>query len=192
MSKLLETTIENILKSDKKLFLAITGGGTRAISKLTENGGASSVFLGAVIPYTQRDLIEICGSRGTKAVSQDCANAFSLAGWKAASADEIREGTAITVACTASLCKNVKERAGRVHQAYISVAEYNEKKSRVVARFNFIFSKERTRFEEEDLLADLLLCIAEKYMNGTKKLNLEKFGLGKEEWITTEEIPEDE
>lgn len=43
--------IHALKEKDCMVFMAITGGGTGAINTLLENGGASSVFLGAEVPY---------------------------------------------------------------------------------------------------------------------------------------------
>lgn len=160
--------IDNILNSKKKLYLAITGGGLGAISKLTENGGASTVFLGATVPYSPEDLAVIVGSASHKAVSLECARALSKAGYKAASSINVEDFNGICVASTSSLRKAGKERADREHNAFISVSKYDYDNSVWIATVSIKFLKNRTRLEEEYVLSCLILAVANAYMNGER------------------------
>lgn len=161
--------IDSILDSKKKLYLAITGGGLGAISKLTENGGASSVLLGATIPYSPEDLNEIVGSYvGAKAVSKECAKALSNAGYRASSSINIEDNNGVCVSCTASLRKKGKEREGREHKAFIGVNEYDFDNRRCVRVYEINFLKDRSRVEEEYILSCLVLAVADKHLSGRK------------------------
>jgi hypothetical protein len=46
--------VEQILKTDKKMVIALTGGGSVAISELLRYGGASNNLLAAHIPYSSQ------------------------------------------------------------------------------------------------------------------------------------------
>lgn len=156
--------IDSILKSNKKLYLSITGGGTAAISKLLENGGASNIFLGATVPYSTDDLSFLCGSAANKPVSEECADRLSILGYQSASAVKLQEKEGVCIGATSSLRKNGVERAGRIHQAYISVCRYDNFGREIVLRYHIVLKKERTRLQEEELLANLILYIAEQFM----------------------------
>ena len=63
------------LKSNRyKFFATITGGGTGAISRLLEQGGASSVFIGAEIPYGY----DITETKPVKYVSESYAKELAV------------------------------------------------------------------------------------------------------------------
>lgn len=157
--KVIKTIIEKILTSDKKLYYTITGGGTRAISLLLENGGASSVFLGANVCYHENDTKTIVGSV-TKLCSAPVASKLALGGYYANSSLDKKENECVGISCTASLRKQGKEREDRVHEAFIGIRLYGDNGfSKLSTVYHIQFNKTRTRKDEEDLLSNLILAI---------------------------------
>jgi nicotinamide mononucleotide (NMN) deamidase PncC len=158
-NKLQNSLLEKLLKSDKKLYLTITGGGVGVVSKILENGGASSVFLGANIPYNEDDSRAITGSV-TKLVSERAAKLLSLDGYFKDSSLRFSNKECICIASTSSLRKNGHERADRVHEAYICVRGYDGKDyNKSVEMYHIVFGEDRTRKQEEDILSGALLAI---------------------------------
>jgi len=170
----LNNIIQEILKSKHKLYLSLTGGGTKCISLLLENGGASSVFLGASIPYCEEDLRWNIGPY-SKAVSRQVAEKMSYGCISKSVCDSLEgEDRIISIGVTASLAKAGKEREDRVHEAYICIHEIKEhtikepeNKIKILKEFHITFSH-RARLDEETALANTILFLANSEMNLTK------------------------
>lgn len=155
--------IEEMLQSKRKLFLAITGGGSGAITKLLENGGASDMFLGAIIPYCHRELTDIVGSTD-KAVSSRVALLLSTAAYNRAIIDEFTAGPGrecVGIGATCSLAKTGKEREGREHKVFIAVTIMTSDSKEKRECVEVTLKTKRTRKEEEDVVSNLILLIAD-------------------------------
>lgn len=161
--------IDSIKKSKNKLFLAITGGGTQAISNILKGGGASSVFVGAIVPYHQEMLRDVVGSFD-KAVSIKIARGLSASFPEV----ELEKGQSlISIGCTSSLAKAEPEREGRVHHVCLSVKHCIMDKSGYlkatqVESMSVQLKGSRNREEEEKLVSRLIEAYACCYMNLTK------------------------
>jgi len=154
--EVVDKLITKILTSTKGVYFVITGGGTRAISLLLENGGASSVFIGARVPYSQKETSDITWGV-TKTVSQKCSEALSKV-----ALDVLieREKVGVCISSTSSLRKAGAEREGRIHEAYISIREFNSKGVEdKVKTYHIEFNEDRTRLDEENMLSYLILAI---------------------------------
>ena len=136
-------------KTQCKLSMILTGGGTLAISELLKHGGASNVLEMAAVPYGQESLQELLGFKPTKSVSSDVAYGLIA---------DFSKG--LVVSCTASLRKSGEERAGRIHEAYIG---YNN--GVVIDIYHVLFGANRTREQEEELLAVIILAGIDQYLN---------------------------
>jgi nicotinamide mononucleotide (NMN) deamidase PncC len=153
--------IDEMLKSNKKLYLSITGGGSRAISMLLENGGASDMFLGAVVPYSHTELTDLVGSTD-KAVCERTAMLLSLTAYNRNIADELIDGmSCVGVGATSSLVKADGEREGREHKVhlYVSIITSEGHTNRECAEITL--KDTRSRKDEEDVVANLILMIAD-------------------------------
>jgi hypothetical protein len=104
-----------------KLYFAITGGGTGAIYEFLRHGGASSVFLGSITPYSEKALTEFIDSEPIKTCSEGVAINMAHAAREACIYLGATNTEAIGVGVTCSLAKSTPERAGREHKAYITV-----------------------------------------------------------------------
>lgn len=145
-----------------KISMILTGGGSLAISELLKHGGASKVFIGACVPYNTEVLIDGLGYTPDKFVSKkvaiDLAHKMKI--------PLSIEGNLLTISCTASLRKNSQEREGRVHEAYIATYYINHNKYYSCTDcYHVIFNEERTREQEEELLANILLSIIDQNVN---------------------------
>lgn len=175
--------IENIKKSKSKLYIALSGGGSESISLLLRDGGASSIFVGAQIPYCEDELRFLIGSY-TKAVSLPVAKQLSKVGYTRSFSDEL-EVKCIGIGLTCSLAKAEKERVGREHKVCVAVSDFDKNGTHTLFSAEIIFIKERTRREEEEIVSSLILMLADHYMNSTKTHPLitgyELYGLTSEE-----------
>lgn len=170
-------------KTQCKLSMILTGGGTLAISELLKHGGASNVLEMAAVPYGQESLQELLGFKPTKSVSSDVAYGLIA---------DFSKG--LVVSCTASLRKSGEERAGRIHEAYIG---YNN--SAVIDIYHVLFGANRTREQEEELLAVIILAGIDQYLNlrkmsivdsiaYTAKIQKEQMGYSHLDWSDKDKI----
>lgn len=162
--------VEDILSSKNKVFLAITGGGTAAISTLLSAGGASSVFAGAIVPYSEEYLATIVGSY-SKATSIEVSRRLSNAIPIDFTLEEDQK--LISVGATSSLKKRGDERKDRMHHVCISIREAKPDKTgylwtELLETVTFQLKADRTREQEEELVSRLILSFANLHMNGNK------------------------
>ncbi len=132
------------------MVIAVTGGGSGAISALLAVPGASRTVLAAVVPYASQALVEWLGGRPDEFCSARTARAMAMAAFlKARTYDP--QGRTCGVACTASLASDRPKRGPhRAHLAYQTATTTFElslelEKSR------------RSRSEEEGVVAALVL-----------------------------------
>ena len=104
-----------IHSSGRKLVLAVTGGGSGAISALLQTPGASRTVLEAVIPYSLVALSDWIGGKPEQACSEATARAMAMAAFMRAR--ELAPGAAphelIGIGATASLATDRPKRGER-------------------------------------------------------------------------------
>lgn len=147
--------INEIINGKNKFSLAITGGGTRAISYLLENGGASSVFLGALVPYANSMLKTYTYAKYEKAVSIDAARA--MLDWSRYGNTENH----YSISSTSSLAKNGIEREGRQHSVVLASQYIFYSEQPIIFEAPALevnLNEKRTRLEEEELVARLIIA----------------------------------
>jgi len=179
---MLKKDIEKILNSGKRASLAITGGGTRAISNLLQFGGGSKFLLSAHVPYTVKSWCNFCQiPMPKKLVSLKAsyilaAEAYRHAIWD--SEDDVEYENLLGVGLTSKLTYD-GERPNREHNIYLCI--------RNSCGFNYYgvdFKKNRTREEQECVCSELILsCILSKCVGGRCYSPLLKSLLDKEELI---------
>lgn len=135
----MKEVIDQIIKDNIGMIIITTGGGSRAISKLLENGGGSAALLDAQVPYSQESLYNIIG-HVDKSVSLETIT-------KMHNARPCRYGVFVS----ASLKKN-EERQDRLNHAWVG---YSLLKN-LIATY-VIFDKTASRFHQEDDLANYML-----------------------------------
>lgn len=144
-----EKEIQEIHKSGFKFVIAITGGGTEAISMLLKYGGGSASILECIVPYNQVALAEFLGATPSSACSAETARRMATAAYKRCLSLGITDQTPvhnlIGVGCTASLSKE-NEREGRKHNIHIAIHGVN-----FTREFNFESLKPMQRKLEEEL-----------------------------------------
>ena len=137
--------------SGRQAVIAVTGGGSLAISDLLSVPGASAFLLDARVPYSTPALTEWLGRAPEQTCSRETALAMSVVSYLRArqlSADPERT---IGVGCTAALVSDRPKRGE--HRAWIATQTRNA--TRLV---ELSLSKDlRDRAAEERLVADALL-----------------------------------
>jgi hypothetical protein len=179
MSELLarEDFVRLIHAAPGQMVLAITGGGSRAISELLGVPGGSRTVLEAVVPYSAAALEEFLKGRPEHFCSAAAARMMAMAAFQRARALQSREGDsakpqsegisisgtplnmpAIGVGCTASLASDrLKRGTHRIHVA-LQTAEATSTHSLELIKGS------RSRGEEEAVAAQLVLnSVAEAF-----------------------------
>ena len=112
--------VGEILASGRQIVIAVTGGGSGAISALVQTPGASRVVLDAVVPYSLAALVDWIGGKPDQACSEATARAMAMAafmraGWLASDADPL---SLVGIGFTGSLATDrVKLGQRRIHLA---------------------------------------------------------------------------
>jgi nicotinic acid mononucleotide adenylyltransferase len=106
--------------SGRQIVIAVTGGGSGAISALLQTPGASRSVLEAIVPYSLAALIDWIGGKPDQACSEATARAMAMAAFmrarKLAPDADVRR--LVGVGCTASLASDRPKRGQRrIHAA---------------------------------------------------------------------------
>ena len=154
--------IDNLNASPGKVVLAITGGGSLAISNILTVPGASQTVLEAIVPYSPESLQRFVGGVNEQSCSASTARAMAMAAFQRArllddglqcqdSLPESADDAAIGISCTASLATDRPKRGS--HRAHVGVqtGDYTHTASLVLKK------TQRSREEEEKIVANLVL-----------------------------------
>ena len=150
--------IEAIHATPTRVVLAATGGGSQAISRLLEVGGASRTVLEAIVPYSSAALDDWLHARPEHYCSPQTVRAMAMAAFErarrlTAGEDAASRTTDLAgVACTASLASDRPKRGA--HRAHVAVQTAHFTATWSVQ----LVSGRRTRSEEERVVADLILA----------------------------------
>jgi nicotinamide mononucleotide (NMN) deamidase PncC len=144
--------IERIHATGTPLVLAVTGGGSGAISALLQVPGASASVLEAVVPYAARSLEKWLGGPPDQAASERTARAMAMAAFQRAR--ELTNGDSRTLRGIGATCSLATARAKRgshrIHVAWQSAV-------RTVVVSCELAKGERTRAEEEVIATNCIL-----------------------------------
>ncbi|MBN1588161.1 MAG: CinA family protein [Pirellulales bacterium] len=143
--------VAQIHHSAGRIVFSLSGGGSRAISALTEVPGASRTLLEAVVPYSRASLVQWLGGYPDQFCSAETARRMAMVGFLRALDLDQSDVPLAGIACTASLATDrPKKGAHRVHVA-IQTASFT------AVRSVWLEKERRTRAEEEDLVARMVL-----------------------------------
>lgn len=143
--------------------MAVTGGGSFAVSDLLTEPGASRTVLEAVVPYGERALVEFLSHKPEQFCSEKTARRMAMAAFvralRFAENDNLNDNNIrdkaksdlIGVGCACSLASDRPKRGE--HRAYWAVQSADQT---LVASVVFVKGA-RSRVEEERLVADLLV-----------------------------------
>lgn len=140
--------IQKVHNSPYKMVLAVTGGGTSAISELLSVPGASNSIIEAIVPYHPHSLRRFLGFTPDQNCSARTARSMAMASYKKARrlCKESDPSTILGLGCTAALSTD-RERRGdnRVHLAIQSSRETRE--------FVIRFDKGKSDRQQEEVMA---------------------------------------
>lgn len=147
-----QTLVEQIHAAPLELVLAVTGGGSGAISRLLEVPGASRTVLEAVAPYANTALVEFLGQKPEHFCSARTARQMAMASFERARRLVARGDAVLAgVGVTASLASDRPKRG--THRIHLAVQTANS--TRVVSLE--LQKDARSRAEEERLCTELIL-----------------------------------
>lgn len=112
--------VDKIQKLNKRLSLAITGGGSEVISDILKYGGSSKIFIDAYVPYSMNSMIDYIGYKPDKFCSEETARRMALVAYQKAVKLEGSPYDTAGIAMCCSLAKD-SQREGRVNEAWIAV-----------------------------------------------------------------------
>ncbi|HEY1784374.1 MAG TPA: hypothetical protein VGG30_02460 [Pirellulales bacterium] len=143
--------VRQIHASGRRLVLAATGGGSRAISRLLTVAGASRSVLEAIVPYAEPALTRFLGGKPDQYCSPATARAMAMAAYRRALDYGDWPAMAVGLGCTAGLASDrPKHGPHRLH-----VAAQTRAATRLVSLE--LEKGARTRDQEETLAADIVL-----------------------------------
>lgn len=146
--------IEKLHESPYQIVLAVSGGGSPAISDLLTLPGASSTVLEAVVPYASAALDSWLGRKPDSYCSAETARIMAAtAWWRARQLSEQDEATApkLGIACTASMASD-RPKKGE-HRCWVAV----ESACRSTVHSLVLTKGARDRVGEEQLVRSLIL-----------------------------------
>ena len=113
-----DDVIRRIHSGAYQAVLAVTGGGSRAISDLLAVPGASRFLLEAVVPYSPQAIDSWLTRKPDSSCSRETALQMAAAAWTRANQLADSATPIIGVACTASLVSQQPKRGLERHQAH--------------------------------------------------------------------------
>ncbi len=150
---------------DLRFVLAVTGGGSQAISTLLSEPGASRSILEATVPYAADALNAYLGSEPDEYCSARTGRAMAMAAYRRAQTLDPR-ATVGGVGCTASLASDRPKRGShRAHVAWQSA-------STTTAYHLELIKGKRTRADEEAIVAGLVLNAVAEACGAEARLEL--------------------
>ncbi|MEQ8209860.1 MAG: hypothetical protein RH917_08505 [Lacipirellulaceae bacterium] len=170
--------VQAIHDGEFQAVLAVTGGGSGALSALLETPGASRTVLEAVVPYSAESLRQWIGGTPDQACSEATARAMAMAAWMRARefAPDADPAKLIGLGSTASLATDRAKRGDhRVHVALQTGA--------FTRTCKLSFDSDRKRPEEERLATCLILCLLAE----SAEVDCERVSIAIEEALQTDE-----
>jgi hypothetical protein len=173
-SMTVEQLVVQIHAAPGQMVLAVTGGGSAAISGLLTVPGGSRTLLEAIVPYSAESLVKFLHGRPEHFCSARTARMMAMAAFQRArhlqaagqaSLVEREEGKipAIGIGCTASLASDRPKRGP--HRIHVALQTANI----TVTHSLELIKARRTRTEEEEIAAGLILnTVAEAFDIGDR------------------------
>lgn len=154
MTNLLPNIVSQIHLTGYRAVIAVTGGGSAALSRLLSEPGASRTVLEALVPYHEYALAEFLGGKPDQSCSEKTARAMAMAAFQRAL--DLQPGAnhrhLLGVGATAALATDRRRRGeNKVFVCVQSLATTREA--------SLYLDAERSRAEEEDVAAQLIIDI---------------------------------
>ena len=161
--------IEEIHNSPIQFVVAISGGGSDAVSQLLQVPGASRTLLESVIPYSAAALANFLGGAPDQACSEKTARAMAMASYLRARELQPNADSASLagISCTAALITD-RQRRG-LHSIHVGIQTCNSTQSISVNLDKGL----RTRTEEETIACDLILNAIARICGSSQQLPID-------------------
>lgn len=167
MSCPIEELVQQIHESPSRFVLAISGGGSGAITSICQTPGATRTLLEAVIPYSSESLTDWLGGKPDRFCSAGTARRMAMVALFRANQLDDSEVPRAGVSCTASLATDRPKRGE--HRAHVAI----QTTSFTATRSIFLEKGRRTREEEEQLVSRLVLDAVAEACGLHPKLNID-------------------
>ena len=141
--------IERLHQQPHQFVIAITGGGTSAISELLAIPGASNTLLESMVPYSQESLKQYLGFDPLQAVSQNTARQMAMRAYLRAKKLE-PHGSVIGLGSTAAITTN-RDRKGDDRCFVAAQSDHH------TAEFSLVLDKSNDRLTQEQHCQRLIL-----------------------------------
>jgi nicotinamide mononucleotide (NMN) deamidase PncC len=158
MTPAFEEIIRQIHEAPIQAVLAVTGGGTCAISDLLSVSGGSATVLEAIVPYSAESLVRWLGRTPDQACSRETALAMATTAFRnglelATSECDVAGEALVGLGCTASLVSQNRKRGD--HRCWVATHSAQETRLR-----GLVLDKgARSRIEEERLVGNIVLLL---------------------------------
>jgi cytidyltransferase-like protein len=146
-----EQLVTGIHHAGTRFVIAVTGGGSGAISSLLQVPGGSQSLLLATVPYCDTALVEWLGSRPDQFCSERTARAMAMVAYQKARVLDNTGARVAGIGCTASLASDRPKHGA--HRFFIAT-QTAEATNSVSATLN---KGERSRLDEEIVVARSIL-----------------------------------
>ncbi|MFP6765037.1 MAG: hypothetical protein VB858_15525, partial [Planctomycetaceae bacterium] len=149
-----QNLIQRLHKGPHRLVIAVTGGGSLAVSDLLTRPGASSTVLEAIVPYSSRALDDWLGGAPDRYCARETALAMSATAWWRAgqlSSAEDAVFPLLGVSCTAALASDRPRRGP--HRCWVAVESDQQSTLHTLS----LVKGGRERSGEEALVRSLIL-----------------------------------
>lgn len=156
-----EDLVRRIHASPCQLVLALTGGGSQAISSLLTMPGGSKTVLEAIVPYSAASLVDFLHAQPEQFCSARTARLMAMAAFQRAGKLQSASGNSalhVGIGCTASLASDRPKRGShRIHVALQTA-------TMTVTHSLELMKDRRSRAEEESIASRMVLnTIAEAF-----------------------------
>ncbi len=166
----LDSLVPQIHAAPLQLVLAITGGGSRAISELLERPGGSKILLAALVPYSAIALEHFLGTMPEQFCSARTARLMAMTAYqrmRQLQTDPKRPGEFVGLGCSASLVSDRPKRGDhRVHVAFQTL-------DTTVEHSLSLAKDTRSRRDEESLATAMILNAVAEAAGVTERLDLQ-------------------
>ena len=160
--------IEGLHQLPGRLVLAVTGGGSQAISALLEVPGASRTVLEASVPYAPEALVGLLGTTPEQFCSEETARLMAMAAYRRAVefAGSHHDDSVAGIACTASLASDrPKHGPHRIHAAL-------QTRSLTLSHSLTLAKDRRSRLQEERVAAAIILNLVSEFKGQASRLDV--------------------
>lgn len=152
MSQLLPDIVTEIHDSPFRGVFAVTGGGSEALSRLLSVPGASRTVLEALVPYHAASLTQFLGGQPDKSCSDKTARAMAMAAFQRAIALDPNTDHQVLLGIGATAALRTDRTRRGDNRAFVCIQSLASTREAAL-----ILNKDRTRGEEEALVATMII-----------------------------------